>query len=93
MPDLFIYGDQPPHPNYTIKSTGVKITSVWGKYQDVSSTITCNNSNNCVVNMNNGCPENGKNEMNWIFVETASASIGQFQYLVNCDPSDFYKPF
>lgn len=31
--------------------------------------------------------------MNWIIVEYGESETNNFQYLVNCKPSEFYKPF
>lgn len=89
MPQLYVLGDE-SHTVYKIVSSQVAITAVSGKWQTVKSDIQCSTSN-CVVLMNNLCNiDNTKHEINWINMQT---SIGEVEYLVNCDPNSFYKPF
>lgn len=82
MPKLYIYNDT-NYQQYQIKSDGIIINSVTGKYLDVLSQINCKEIPipNCVVLLKNGCT--GKNQMNWIVGELSNGKT--FEYLINCN--------
>lgn len=94
MPKLYIYNDT-GHERYQILTRGVRIISVTGKYLPISYELQCEEGNppNCAAYVTNGCYGSGKNLMNWIIVSLANAEYSSFEYLVNCKPSQFYKPF
>ena len=89
MPELYIFPDY-NHTGYTIEAETVVIQSVEALWAPITYSLTINASmNTSLLNINNDCGETGT-QLNWIKIGT---SIGQIEYLVNCDPSTFYKPF
>ena len=88
MPELYIFADY-NHTDYTIEADGVVINSVEALWAPITYTLTINTTSNVSqLSIKNDCGSGP--QLNWIKIET---SIGEIEYLVNCDPSTFYKPF
>ena len=87
MPPLFTLPDA-SHDDYEIIGEGAIVYSVTAKWSQIQAVIKIDGSN-CKVAMNNLC-EGASSQINWIKLAT---SIGDIEYLVNCEPSSFYKPF
>lgn len=88
MPELYIFLDS-THNNYLIQAEGCQINAVEGVRSAILAEFspTCT-PNQCNITLNNLCGLSP--QINEVQVST---SIGHLEYLINCNPDQFYKPF